>query len=41
MTFIQRRINVEAPSWRLYNVALISMQRHDVLKRKLNVDATS
>ena len=30
MTFIQRRINVETKSWRLYNVAFMSMQRLDV-----------
>ena len=31
MTFIQRRINVDATSWRLYNVELTSMQPHDVI----------
>ena len=41
MTFIQRRINVDATSCRLYNVTLTSMQRHGVLQRRINVDATS
>ena len=50
MTFIQRRINVDATSWipactwRLYNVVLTSMQRHDVastlIRRCINVMCT-
>ena len=30
MAFIQLRINVDTTSWRLYNVALTPVQRHDV-----------
>ena len=30
--YIQRRINVDATSWRLYNVGLMLMQRHNVYR---------